>query len=391
VRIAIVTETWQPSTDGVVTRLCATVSELCRLGHQVLILAPAGSEPRFASATVRGVATVRVPFVYGGKRWGLPTPQVARELREFAPDVVHVVNPILLGIAAVAAARYQRIPLVASYHTNIADYARHYHLGWLRPVIWWTLRTLHRQAAVNLATSAAACAQLRRRGIPRVGLWRRGVDVNLFGPHQRTQGPVPPGGRRVALYVGRVAAEKGLDSLAPLAATPTTEVVIVGDGPHRDNLRQRLPTARFAGLLRGDALARAYADADVFVFPSTTDTLGLVLLEALASGLPVVAADSPASREILGDCPAARLFPATDPHGLATAIDDLLASAPRADLAAAARRAAEPWGWAAATQQLLCYYRLATAVPRQRAALRTRRPAAGAPTPGAANVARDAR
>jgi glycosyltransferase involved in cell wall biosynthesis len=281
-------------------------------------------------------------------------------MRGFAPDVVHGVNPVLLRIAAIVAARLQRIPLVASYHTNIADYARHYHLGWLRPQIWWTLRTLHRQASVNLATSAATCVKLRRRGIPRVGLWRRGVDMDLFGPHRRTRRPEPRGGRRVALYVGRVAAEKGLDALAPLAATPTIEVVIVGDGPHRDALQERLAGARFAGPLRGDALARAYADADVFVFPSTTDTLGLVLLEALASGLPVVAADSPASRETLGDCPAARLFQATDPHGLAAAIDDLLASAPRGDFAAAARRAAGPWGWPAATRQLLDYYHLAT-------------------------------
>lgn len=360
-RIAIVTETWRPSTDGVVTRLSATVRELVRRGHEVLILAPAGGEAEFDGATVHGVPTLSVPFVYGGKPWGLPVPQVGRVLRAFRPDVIHVVNPILLGIAATVSAVRQRVPLVASYHTNVAAYAGYYHVGWLRPVIWRLLRALHRRAAVNLATSAATCGELEQQGIPQVQLWRRGVDLDLFHPHRRTRpsGARAESERAVALYVGRVAEEKGLYRLSSFSHADGIDVVIVGDGPQRQELAERLPAATFTGILHGHNLARVYANADVFVFPSTTETLGLVLLEALASGLPVVAADSPASREILGDCAAARLFPTDQPHLIIDMVRELLTSASRRELTMAARQAAEGWGWSAATQQLLDYYRTA--------------------------------
>lgn len=353
-RIALVTETWLPSTDGVVTRLSATVRELVRAGHEVLVVAPnpaPGEEPGPApGARVRGVPAVGFPGVYGGKRWGIPLPRVGRYLREFEPDVVHVANPVLLGIAAVVSARRQGVPLVASYHTDVARYAAYYRLGALRPVIWWLLRRLHGEAGVNLATSAATCAELRERGIDRVRLWRRGVDLDLFRPEQRGQAPTGP---PTALYVGRLAAEKGLERLAPLAAPDSgVRLTLVGDGPARDELAEALP-ATYTGMLHGADLAAAYRGADVFVFPSTTDTLGLVVLEALASGLPVIAANTPASRELLGDTPAGRLFDAASPDVLPALVREVAAEG----LGAQARREAERWGWADATESLLAAYR----------------------------------
>jgi glycosyltransferase involved in cell wall biosynthesis len=364
-RIAFVTETWLPSTDGVVTRIASTVRQLRAAGHDVLIVAPGPAEPSFAGADVRAVPTVGFSWVYGGKRWGLPLPRVGRHLREFRPDVVHVVNPVLLGIAAVVSCRRAGFPMVASYHTNVARYAAYYHLGWLAPVVWWLLRRLHGRAAVNLATSTATCDELRAQGIDRVRLWPRGVDLELFAPAPARR-PAPDRAP-TALYVGRLAAEKGLDLLASLAVPDRgVRLVLVGDGPARTDLNHRfgVPTVTFTGLLHGSALADAYRSADVFAFPSTTETLGLVMVEALASGLPVIAVDSPASREILGECSAARLFPAEYADRLPDLVHEVCADNATGHLSDLARREAEKWGWPAATESLLTCYREVIAAER---------------------------
>ncbi|HEX7661821.1 MAG TPA: glycosyltransferase family 1 protein [Pseudonocardiaceae bacterium] len=368
VKVAFVTETWLPSTDGVVTRLTSTIRQLRAAGHEVLVIAPRdGSDPaasEFLDVPVKLVPSFGLHWLYGGKRWGWPLPRIDRWLRDFDPDVVHAVNPLLMGVAGVIAARLRRRPLVASFHTDIVRYARYYRLGWLEPVIWGQLRWLHGRARVNLATSGATCDQLRQRRIPRVSLWRRGVDLDLFQPASATseeREEQPAGDCPVALYVGRLAAEKGLDRLTVLARPDSgVRLMLVGDGPQRAELADRLgPSVKFLGLLRGAELAAAYRMGDVFVFPSTTDTLGLVLIEALASGLPVVAADSPASRELLADCPVASLFPADRPDTLPELVRAAVRPRPEGPVAELARREAEKWGWAAATEQLLGYYRTA--------------------------------
>ncbi|MGH3493401.1 MAG: glycosyltransferase, partial [Sciscionella sp.] len=235
-RIAFVTETWLPSTDGIVTRLTATVRELRALGHEVLVLAPALPGMELEGAVVRGIPTVGWKFIYDGKRWALPLPRVARYIRDYRPDVVHAVNPALLGIAAVVAARRQHIPLVASYHTDIASYAEYYRLGWLRPLIWRVLRLLHGRAQLNLATSRASCDVLRFNGVHRIRLWPRGVDTELFhpGPRERSDS------RWHAVYVGRLGAEKNLAQLAVLLQHDCYRLTLVGDGPDRDTLASTL-------------------------------------------------------------------------------------------------------------------------------------------------------
>lgn len=375
-RIAFVTETWLPSTDGVVTRMTSTIRELRKSGHDVLVIAPEGGEDGYLGATVRGVPTFSIRRVYGGKSWGLPLPRIGGYLREFQPDIVHVVNPMMMGIVAVIAARLARLPLVASYHTDVARYASYYKLGFLRPMIWWLLRRLHGRAEINLATSGATCAELREHRIPRVALWRRGVDLNLFRPGlPPPRAPLSAARPITALYVGRIAAEKGLDRLAPLTTTDNLRLLLVGDGPQREELSERFGqhAASFLGILHGPALAAEYANADVFVFPSTTDTLGLVLLEALASGLPIVAADSPASRELLADCPAARLFPPEESERLPGLVAELAADPAATRLA---RAEAEQWGWPAATSHLLEHYRTAFTRHRKQAPGRLRQLAA---------------
>ncbi|TAM69258.1 MAG: glycosyltransferase family 1 protein [Microbacteriaceae bacterium] len=388
-RIAFVTETWKPSINGVVTRLSATIDELIAQGHEVLVIAPTvggdDTETR-PGLQVRRMPSVRIRFIYGGQPWGLPLRRMRRMLASFDPDLVHVVAPALLGLGAVRAAKRLRVPLVASFHTDIAGYAKFYHLGFLAPFIWWWLRRLHNAAVSNLVTSSYSARLLAEHGIQRVTHWRRGVDVRLFDPARRTRlrawrwardaeaavgtavetttdatagAAAGAEGPPLALYVGRLAWEKGLQRLESLVRSGAVQLQVVGDGPDRERLERvfdETPT-RFVGSLIGVDLAVAYANADLFVFPSTTETLGLVLLEAFASGLPIVAAESPASRELLAASPAARLFPADHPELAEQAVHELLASGTAQELARIARDGVARWNWSSATAGLIEEYR----------------------------------
>lgn len=374
-RIAFVTETWLPARNGVVTRLEATSRELQRAGHHVVVVAPAGSDRPLDGITVHGVVSVGVPFIYGGQHWGLPLPRVARLLNAFRPDVVHAVNPTLLGWAGVLYARSRGVPLVCSYHTHVARYARFYGLGFAERPVWALVTSAHALAQVNLAASEAAAAELGSRGVAGVRVWAAGIEGDRFHPrppdaemrHRLSQGRP---GRPLALYVGRLAAEKGIERLLPLAGPGgPAQLALVGEGPARRALEARFAgtATMFAGALAGEELARAYAAADVFVFPSTTDTLGLVLLEAMASGLPVIAARTAASAELLGTAPAGALFEPDEPAGLLAAASRAIQQRPdSAALAAAARR--RLLTWEQATRALLDEYRDAMEIVHRRAA-----------------------
>lgn len=376
-RIAIVTETWQPSINGVVTRLKATVRVLRSRGHHVLLVAPAGAEEeeRDPGLVVRRVPSVGLPFIYGGQPWGLPLPRVRKLLDGFQPDLVHAVCPFLLGWAGVVYAKLRGVPLVCSYHTHIARYARFYHMGFAERPVWAVVRKAHQQAQVNLAASDASRVELQQQGVPDVGVWPGGVDLSLFHPRNRSDemrarltGGHPE--RRVCLYVGRLAGEKGVERLRPLADPGSgRHLALVGDGPARQAVEDefRGASATFAGALTGAELAAAYASADIFVFPSTTDTLGLAVIEASASGLPVVAARSPAARELLRRAPAGQLFDGGDPADLVAAAERWLRHPlDRDELAAAARERVV--SWERATDELLARYRQAIAMMTRAAA-----------------------
>lgn len=380
-RIAFVTETWWPSTDGVVTRLTATVRELRKLGHDLLIVAPSGGEPEFEGIPVKSVPNVRVSFIYGGKPWGLPVPRVGRYLDAFAPDLVHVVNPFVIGVAGVLHANRRRWPLVASYHTNIARYAEFYQLGFTKPLIWAILRALHNRAALNLSPSQAVKDDIEGHGIQRVALWDRGVDIDAFHPryrsealHRRFQAAYP--NAPVLLYVGRLAAEKGIDRLRQLFdAGVRVNLVLVGDGPERAQLERDFhgtPTL-FTGILHGQALAEAYASSDLFVFPSTTDTLGLVVLEAMACGLPVLAADSLPTHELLDESGAGLIFRPAVAGDLVHRVQEFLLGFQETGTVSFrdnARREAEKRAWGPPTRKLATLYQglcqAAPAAPAQR-------------------------
>jgi glycosyltransferase involved in cell wall biosynthesis len=363
-RVALFTETFLPKVDGIVTRLRHTIEHLQRNGDEVLVVAPDGGLTEYKGAKVHGIPGMPLPL-YPELKLALPPIGTKNIIEEFQPDLIHVVNPAFLGIGGIYYAKTMDIPLVASYHTHLPQYLQHYGLGALEGLLWELLKAAHNQAQLNLCTSTAMLEELVNHGIERVDLWQRGVDTEMFQPHlassqirsRLSQGnPESP----LLLYVGRVSAEKQIDQIKPvLEAIPEARLAIVGNGPQREALEAHFAGTNtyFVGYLQGLELASAYASADAFIFPSRTETLGLVLLEAMAAGCPVVAANSGGIPDIVTDGVNGYLFAPDDPDGAITATKRLLQrKAERELLRQNARQEAERWGWAAATRQLNSYY-----------------------------------
>jgi glycosyltransferase involved in cell wall biosynthesis len=364
-RIALFTETFLPKVDGIVTRLKHTIEHLQRQGDEVLVFCPEGGLQSYQGAEIYGLSAFSLPL-YPELKLALPRPEIGDRLQKFQPDIIHAVNPAVLGLAGIFYAKSMQIPLVASYHTHLPKYLQHYGLGLLEGLLWALLKGAHNQAALNLCTSTAMVRELQMHGIDRVDLWQRGVDTETFHPATATpqmRDYLSQGcpASRLLLYVGRLGAEKEIEGIREvLAAMPGARLAIVGDGPHRANLERYFagtPT-HFVGYLGGERLSAAYASADAFIFPSRTETLGLVLLEAMAAGCPVVAARSGGIPDIVTDGCNGYLFDPQDPQGAIAAAGKIFADPTASDrLRTNARTEAERWGWSAATQQLRQYYR----------------------------------
>jgi glycosyltransferase involved in cell wall biosynthesis len=363
-RIALFTETFLPTTDGVVTRLRHTLEELGRFSDEVLVFAPSGGPRSYAEAQVYNVPGVPFPL-YPEKKICPPHPGIGQALRRFGPDLIHAVNPFILGVGGVYYAHRLEVPLVASYHTNLVAYAAYYGLGFTERLGWSYFRNLHNRAAINLCTSAATRDQLYEQGIKRVRLWPQGVDARRFHPDRssrewrvRLSGGRPD--EKILLYVGRLAPEKDIGRLKTvLQDIPKTRLAIVGDGPARKALEKEFrgtPT-HFTGLLTGDDLAAAYASSDLFLFPSITETLGMVMIEGLASGLPVVAARTGAAHEIVSEGRNGLLYEPDSKAELTAAVRRIVGdNALRGTMSRKARAAAEERGWEASTTTLRSYY-----------------------------------
>jgi glycosyltransferase involved in cell wall biosynthesis len=364
-KIALFTETFLPKIDGIVTRLKHTVEHLQRSGDRVLVFSPDAGLREYKGAKIHGVSGMPLPL-YPELKMAFPRPSIGKALERFQPDIIHVVNPAILGLGGIYFAKAMNIPLVASYHTHLPQYLHHYGLGSLEGLLWELLKLAHNQARLNLCTSTAMVRELRDHGIERVDLWQRGVDTELFQPDlashsMRVRLSAGNPDRPLLLYVGRVSAEKEIDRIKPvLEAIPEARLAIVGDGPNREALEAHFAgtNTHFIGYLQGTELASAFASADAFLFPSRTETLGLVLLEAMAAGCPVVAAASGGIPDIVTDGENGYLFDPTDEEGLITATKRLLtAGEEREKLRQNARLEAEKWGWSAATSQLQNFYR----------------------------------
>ncbi len=326
-KIALVTDAWFPQINGVVRTLSRVKSELEALGHEMAVIAPSD----FRTLPCPTYPEIRLAV--------LPGRGVRRRLEALAPDAIHIATEAPLGNAARRYCLARGLPFTTSYHTRFPEYLS---ARFPLPLSWGyaAMRRFHRPSAGVMVATASLAEELRRRGFANLKPWTRGVDLALFRPRP---GEAPPYDlpRPVFLYVGRVAVEKNIAAFLELDL-PGSKLV-VGGGPQLEQLRRRFPAVSFAGPKQGEELARHYAAADVFVFPSLTDTFGLVVLEALASGLPVAA------------------FPVTGPKDIlagsaAGALEEDLGAAAIAALAldpAAARVHAERFSWPATARLFL--------------------------------------
>lgn len=310
-RVAVVTETYPPEVNGVAVTLQQLVLRLQASNHQIQLIRPRqplDHKERQAGADellVRGLEIPRYPQL----RLGMPMKRalVAQWSRQ-RPDLVHVATEGPLGWSAVQAARQLRLPLSTDFRTNFHAYSQHYGIGWLRKPIAAYLRKFHNLADCTMVPSSDLLQDLCAQGFERLMVVARGVDAARFSPVHRSEalraqwGVAPD--QPVLLSVGRLAREKNLDLLvrcwqAMHARQPDLKLVVVGDGPSRNALAQACPEALLVGAQSGDELARHYASADLFVFPSVTETYGNVTPEALASGLAVLAFDYAAAAELI--------------------------------------------------------------------------------------------
>lgn len=270
-RIAIVTDAWQPQTNGVVQTLSTTAQTLRAGGHEVLVVEP----NQFRTFPCPTYPEIRLAW--------LPYRRLARLLREFVPDCIHVATEGTLGMAARSWCVRNRFAFTTSYHTQFPEYVRA-RAPLPLAVSYAHLRRFHSAAARTMVATPTLQKQLEMRGFRNIARWTRGVNVELFKPGSKSFLDLP---RPIFVYMGRVAVEKNIAAFLDLDL-PGTKLVI-GDGPERRALQTEFPTAQFVGYKYGTELAAHLSAADVFVFPSRTDTFGLVLLEALACGVPVAA------------------------------------------------------------------------------------------------------
>jgi len=309
-RVAVVTETFPPEVNGVAMTTGRLVAQLIDMGHIVTLVRPRQSaadspaqEARYEEVLSRGIPIPK----YNHLKMGLPARHLLTRLWSVRrPDVVQIVTEGPLGWSALAAARKLKIPAITEFHTNFHSYSRYYGVGWLKQPVEAYLRRFHNKGEVCLVPTRALADKLRRKGVRHVEVVARGVDTELFSPQRRSEALRAAWGvspeTLVATVVGRVAPEKNLslairafDALA--ARQRDARLLVVGDGPSLDSLKASQPQHIYAGMRTGEDLAAHYASADLFIFPSTTETFGNVATEALASGLPVVGYDYAAVAE----------------------------------------------------------------------------------------------
>lgn len=315
-RILVATDAWRPQVNGVVRTYERLIDEVAALGVEIAVLTP----DEFRTVPCPTYPEIRLAL----PRYGY----VIDRLDTMKPDAVHIATEGPIGWMVRGYCRRRRIPFTTSFHTRFPDYVQS-RIGFPASWSWAVLRTFHNAGAGVMVATPSLASELGGRGFKRILPWTRGVDTDLFRPRDvRRFGPAP-----VFIYVGRVAVEKNIEAFLALDL-PGTKVV-VGTGPLLDSLKGRYPGVIFAGRQEGEALAECYASADVFVFPSRTDTFGIVLLEAMASGLPVAA------------------YPVTGPidnvrSGVTGVLDEDLGVAARAALAidrGAVRARAMELGW----------------------------------------------
>ena len=357
--IALVTETYAPEVNGVAMTLSRWVDGLQARGHSLELWRPRplpDTRPYLnGTLTEHRVRGFSLPM-YPELRIGMPSrATLAARWRNRRPDLLHVATEGPLGWSALRAAKHLGIPIVSGFHTRFDHYTGYYHLGLIMPLVRSYLRRFHRATALTLAPTPQLCRALEEDGFGRVAVVSRGVDTHLYSPARRTMELRRHWGMTAAqlavVYVGRLATEKNLDEVlrsfrALQDVRPDARLILVGDGPLRGMLQRNNPDVLFAGMRHGSELAEHYASADLFLFPSRSETFGNATLEAMASGLPVIAFDDAAAAVHIEHRVTGILIPIDEPSRFEHAAYELACDAVlRGALGSAARRYVESLSW----------------------------------------------
>lgn len=362
-RVAIVTESFLPTINGVTTSVRHILDRLAAGGHDALVVCPGPAPASYGGFAVRTVRAVTVR----GFRVGLPTVDLARQLSDWQPDIVHAASPFGLGERGLAAAHHLGVPSVAIFQTDMSSYLAQ-HAGALSGTVdrltWRWLRHVHSLADLTLAPSSETMNALAENGIPRTAQWARGVDAATFHPEHRESTQtrelrrlLAPNGETIAGYVGRLAPEKELDRLQEIADLPGVSLAVVGDGPSRARLERLLPGATFLGYRRGLELATSYAAFDMFVHTGSHETFGQTLQEAMATGLPVVAPAAGGPLDIVRPGVTGLLFEPARAGSLRETVGGLAADpAMRDRMGRSGRSHVEHRSWQAVVDELIGIY-----------------------------------
>lgn len=369
-RIALVSETFLPKVDGIVKVACLLLDHLSARGVEAMVIAPRyGENQRYKHAPIRSLPSIAVPL-YPEARLGFATAGLFRDIAAFQPDIAHLFHPVMTGIPTMAMLKWLGVPTVISFHLDYARLASQFQAGGMRldiarPIIDRLTQRVFNWADLRLAPSQLVQRQMQALGIRDVGLWRRGVDAEAFHPRFRSSAMRAEMSQgcpddTLLVYVGRLSDEKQLEHIRPaLQRLPNTRLALVGDGPARQRLERSfagLPVS-FMGYLRGERLASAYASADIFVFPSRLETFGLVVVEAMAAGLPVVAARVGGVTEVLREGISGYTFASGDTAGLLRGVHAIAKD--RETMRAMGQQArayAETQSWEAIMDELIAEY-----------------------------------
>lgn len=364
-RVAVFTETFLPKTDGIVRVVCLLLDHLNSRGIETMVVAPRlGAIEQYNETRVVTVPGVSLPL-YPELTVGPPGINTYREVKAFQPDVAHFIHPVMIGIPGMIMAKHMGIPTLASFHLDLARMAQHHQLGFMQPITDYLTRVVFNWADYSLAPSRAIMEEMIALGIDDVGLWKRGVDAERFNPayysddmrrHLSDGNPDD----FLMLYVGRLSQEKQVERLrAVLDHVPGTRLAIVGDGPYREDLQRIFAgtQTKFVGYLKGEELSRAYASADIFAFPSALETFGLVVVEAMAAGLPVVSSRVGGVPDVVEEGVNGYTFDVGDEAGLIDGVRKLAKNPDhRRQVAHNARAFAETQTWDAMMDEVIGHY-----------------------------------